>query len=51
MEIVISVTVERMSGPFRSREDIADALMSEMALTEVEVDGSVYEVTDVSRAN
>ena len=45
MDILIRVTVDRQTGKFRSRDEIGEAIVSEMP-SSVEVDDSEYEVTE-----
>ncbi len=47
--MLIEVEVWRLSGPFRSTEAIAEAIAQEVwTLSEIEVDGSVYEYITAS---
>ena len=47
MRILIDVEVARTSGPFRSTEAVAEAIVNQLTYGDVlDVDGSEYEVTD-----
>lgn len=51
MIIYIEVEVEHMSGPFRSKSDIAQAVNEELDGAMLDVDGSEYEVVSVSEGS
>lgn len=44
MDILIRVTVERESGAFRSKENIAGAITDELDGVQLDVDGTTYNV-------
>lgn len=48
MKLTFEVEVEHVSGVFRSKDEVAEVLENELSNIEVDVDGTEYNVVDVT---